>query len=191
MPKKINKKIWIIILIAIALFYFGSNDQMSFYHHRECFVSETQMGCEAGGMAITLPKTNTCVDFMMDNGCQPENCQYYGNAVCGVVYSEKDMIGQECYTDKECVDKFQHTGYWCFKDHLSPLDKNSNPIGFCKFEGNHLPKDSVFKTFGFEDFNFDEFAEENKTLFAILGGIFLVWFLIFTFSSEERPPYIR
>jgi len=185
-----KNKVWIAgIILVLALIYFGANDEMSFYKHRECFVSDELMGCEAEGTAITVDKTDQCVTFMSDNGCQPENCYYYGDAECGVSYSVNDMVDQSCYTDEECVERFEHTGYWCFKDHLSPLDTNSVQIGFCKFEGNHLPKGSVYRIFGLEDFSFDEFAENNKTIFMIIGAIFMVWFLVFIFS-EEKPKFI-
>lgn len=183
MPKKKLDPLIIGIILVLAIVLFKGQDEMSFYQNRECFVSETQMGCEALYGAETINLNDNCVEFMESKGCQPENCMYYGDAVCGKEYSENDMVRQECTTTQECIDRFQNTGYWCYND------DPANDVGFCKFEGNHWPEGKAVKTFAFGDFSFNEWVEKNSAIFVILGAIVLIWLLIFIFT-EERPKFI-
>lgn len=182
MTKK-NKNIWIIaIIIIIAFFIFKGQDELSFYKHRECFVSEKLMGCEAEGGAKTIDFDQiSCTSFMDSRGCQPENCYYYGDAVCGIGYSIKDMVDNSCETDKDCLNKFQNTGYVC--------SKNADYESYCKFEGNHREDSFAERTDILAFGNFNEWYEKNSTIFMILGAIVMIWFLIFIFS-EEHPGHI-
>ena len=196
-----NKKLSPIILgilIVITILLFQDKTEMSFYKHRECFVSNASVGCEAKEMALTINyqedptfrDTGSCQAFMEWRGCQPENCYYYDTATCdGLTINE--MVDNHCDTDEECVERFENTGYRCFKDHIL----NG---GRCYFEGNHLPAGYAVRTDAPKEetlavepgFNLGDWARDNETPFMILATLLLAWLLLGMFSGDHNPRKI-